>query len=462
MRVVPLLLAVFVVTSRLALAQQQQQQQPPAAAAELRVLEPGAGFRVRMPGAPKLQPIQQTMEDGSELSGAAWASQVGPHVYRVRYLDFPPPPEGTAVDWLGNVQEWLLEEVDARPGKVERATLQGHPGRHLTFASENAQGSMRFYVVGLRVYQLLLIYPHGMAGPANTQAYFDSLELTEPVAAATTKAAPTPVVLAPGQSLQAEIAPGDMQGDLGRPVDQYFIRGKRGQRVTLEVRGDSMAMFVQVKAPAKGPELSEASERAGAALLFTRTLPADGDYLVTVSSNEGVRKFGTYRIALREERGRWTPPRTEPRVEELTLGQEVEGTLRHDDAIDENWDTFRRYRYRGAAGQRVLFTVRSEDLPRSEEPFSQQNLRLLQARTGKDAHRTIPLGESSRTVLQVVSEPDEGEDGDLFVDVVGVSWTPVREEASFRLSVVPVQEGTLAEAASTPVSAGHIAEPGYL
>lgn len=176
-------------------------------------------------------------------------------------------------------------------------------------------------------------------------------------AAAAPAAAQGPIAY--GQTVRGELGPDDPQIDDGSWYDVWTFTGRAGQRVSITMRSDDFDAFLAV-----GPDAVECNgdchtddDGAGgtdASVVFT--LPASGRYEVRANSLlEG--EAGAYTLTL-QDRGVPGPARARGAVRP---GDTVHGELDENDPLAGDESYYESWTVRGAAGDVLEVTLRSED-----------------------------------------------------------------------------------------------------
>jgi hypothetical protein len=143
---------------------------------------PGAGFSVEVPGSAK----------ESTLNVPSPAGQLAAHVYQVSspdgrmeydvvYSDYPSgiilQPDGA----LNGARDGAVKQVGGRLLSEQKLMLGEFPGKEIRIevATNRIAARQRFYLVKLRLYQLVLLVPLGTPEPTDADRFFNSFKLTE-------------------------------------------------------------------------------------------------------------------------------------------------------------------------------------------------------------------------------------------------------------------------------------------
>jgi hypothetical protein len=172
----------------------------------------------------------------------------------------------------------------------------------------------------------------------------------------------TPVVtdLAPGESHSAELTQSDAILPSGHAYREYRIRATAGERLEVVLHSDEFDAWLGAGL-GSGPSMTElfsdddgAGNGTDARLVFSA--PTTGEYTIRVRA---YGSGGTGRYTIRA--ARLPQPRREPVVETITFGQTRTGELTDVDALLPTGHSYREYRFRATAGQRVDIRLSSDD-----------------------------------------------------------------------------------------------------
>ncbi len=145
---------------------------------------PGETFSVASP-----QPLateQETLEtELGDIEIFSFTTEVEGVVYAVAYSDYP---EAIAADLdpqrvLDGSRDGAVANVQGRLIQERAVTLGEHPGRELTIEAnpnteDRAQVRVRLYLVGSRLYQVLVVVPRDRPDPGTTEQFLESFTLT--------------------------------------------------------------------------------------------------------------------------------------------------------------------------------------------------------------------------------------------------------------------------------------------
>lgn len=182
-------------------------------------------------------------------------------------------------------------------------------------------------------------------------AYTLSLE----AAPATATSTPRPIQV--GQTVQGSLDETDaILEDDDTFYDTWLFNGRRGQRVQIEMKADSIDPFISF-GKMNGAEFSSIRNDDdggdGTNARMTVTLSEDGQYVIR--ANEVGTRTGAYTLSVTERPAgvAATPQPIEPNVE-------VSGTLSDDDPSGDDNSYYDYWTFQGHAGDRLRITMSSE------------------------------------------------------------------------------------------------------
>lgn len=155
----------------------------PAASAAPQLTDVSAeeGFNVKMPGQPQVQRQKVNIPAG-EVSTAAYSLQTPEGViYSVSIADYPEkvvasrPPEA----FLNEGRDGLTNQLKGTVSNEQELTLDGYPGKSYTVSSPNGEVRARNYLVGPRLYTMLVLFNPSIGAPA-ADGFLGSLQLINP------------------------------------------------------------------------------------------------------------------------------------------------------------------------------------------------------------------------------------------------------------------------------------------
>jgi len=139
------------------------------------------GFIVKMPGQPQPQRQKVTIPAG-EVATAAYSIQTPEGViFSVSTADYPEkvvaarPPEA----FLNEGRDGLTNQLKGTVSNEEAITVDGYPGKSYTVSSPNGEVKARNFLVGPRLYTLLVLYNPSIGAPGADE-FLTSLQLVNP------------------------------------------------------------------------------------------------------------------------------------------------------------------------------------------------------------------------------------------------------------------------------------------
>ena len=172
--------------------------------------------------------------------------------------------------------------------------------------------------------------------------------------------AQTPVPLAPGRTVEGQIAEGDANGpeDAYR-YDSYAISARAGQRLEAVMRSAAFDAYLELYGPGEAAESLNTDDDGlgeGTDSRLRFTADQDGVYVLRARTLSGL-EGGAYTLAL-TERPRARPA---PRPARIRLGQSLQGRLASTDPETEAGGTYDAFAFRGRSGERFAIDLTSED-----------------------------------------------------------------------------------------------------
>ena len=143
-------------------------------------LSPEGGFKVKLSGTPKKQKQQVS---GIEIN--TYTVQKGDDTMVVAYSDLPIPlnePVEKVQDRLDGSRVGMLKNSNAVLVEEDKIQLAGgHPGREIraTLADQKGELRARFWLVGNRLYQVLVTGPPTFTDSTEATTFLQSFELTK-------------------------------------------------------------------------------------------------------------------------------------------------------------------------------------------------------------------------------------------------------------------------------------------
>jgi hypothetical protein len=176
-------------------------------------------------------------------------------------------------------------------------------------------------------------------------------------------AAPAAVITAPrnigvGQTLSGRLDETDaVLEDDDTFYDTWIFNGRRGQRVQIEMKADSLDAFLNV-GKMEGTQFNsirtDDDGGDGTNSRMTITLPDDGQYVIR--ANEVGTKTGAYTVSVTERQAGPTTATPHP----IEPNQEVTGTLNDEDPSGDDNSYYDYWTYQGRAGERLRITMSSD------------------------------------------------------------------------------------------------------
>jgi hypothetical protein len=157
---------------------------------QLQKLSSAEGFSVMFPGDPQPQRGEVAIP-GGKVSTAAWTiSDPNGVLYSISTADYPEKvvAANPAAAFLNEGKNGLVNQLKGTVKAEEDVTLQGYPGKSFTVSSDAGEVKARNFLVGPRLYTLLVLYNPSIGAP-QADAFLTSLELINPPPAITPAAA---------------------------------------------------------------------------------------------------------------------------------------------------------------------------------------------------------------------------------------------------------------------------------
>jgi hypothetical protein len=158
---------------------------PPAEEArpptQLQKLSAPEGFNVMFPGEPQPQRGEVAIP-GGKVKTAAWTiSDPSGVLYSISTADYPEKivAANPASAFLNEGKNGLVNQLKGTVKAEEDITLQGYAGKAFTVSSDNGEVRARNFLVGPRLYTLLVLYNPSIGAPLADQ-FLTSLELVNP------------------------------------------------------------------------------------------------------------------------------------------------------------------------------------------------------------------------------------------------------------------------------------------
>ncbi|WP_223753499.1 hypothetical protein [Myxococcus sp. RHSTA-1-4] len=139
------------------------------------------GFSVKMPGQPQVQRQKVTIPAG-DVATAAYSLQTPEGViFSISTADYPEkvvaarPPEA----FLNEGRDGLTNQLKGTVSNEQEITIDGYPGKSYTVSSPNGEVKARNYLVGPRLYTMLVLYNPSIGAPGADE-FLGSLALVNP------------------------------------------------------------------------------------------------------------------------------------------------------------------------------------------------------------------------------------------------------------------------------------------
>lgn len=147
---------------------------------QLQKLSPPEGFSVMMPGEPQAQRGEVAIP-GGKVQTAAWTSNIEGVLYSISTADYPEKivAGNPASAFLNEGKNGLVNQLKGTVKAEEDITLQGYPGKSFTVSSDAGEVRARNFLVGPRLYTLLVLYNPSIGAP-HADPFLTSLELINP------------------------------------------------------------------------------------------------------------------------------------------------------------------------------------------------------------------------------------------------------------------------------------------
>jgi hypothetical protein len=182
-----------------------------AAGPQLTTVNAEEGFSVKMPGQPQVQRQKVTIPAG-EVATAAYSLQTPEGViFSVSTADYPEKVVAArpAEAFLNEGRDGLNNQLKGTISNEQEITIDGYPGKSYTVSSPNGEVKARNYLVGPRLYTMLVLYNPSIGAPG-ADDFLGSLALVNP---------PPPVQRAGAAGADAGTADGGMSMDGGMGME---------------------------------------------------------------------------------------------------------------------------------------------------------------------------------------------------------------------------------------------------
>ncbi|MFO0957525.1 MAG: hypothetical protein U0800_08675 [Isosphaeraceae bacterium] len=142
------------------------------------------GFRVAFPGEPKSQETKVPGPAGSgELDVHSFVYEERGRAYLVSYNDYPAIDADKVGEFLDEVMTGSVQKFKGKLGSKRDIKLGTSPGKDYQYTipgpkGDTIAGRSRIYLVGNRLYQLVLIGDEAFVKSKDANSYLDSFEIT--------------------------------------------------------------------------------------------------------------------------------------------------------------------------------------------------------------------------------------------------------------------------------------------
>lgn len=156
-----------------------------------------------------------------------------------------------------------------------------------------------------------------------------------------------------GDTVEGELTDEDARTDAGVQVDAYSFRGRKGQRVRIDMASTDFDTFVELLDEGRASLATDddgAAQGTDSRLIFT--LPQDGTYYIEARAFSA--STGDYSLTLTE-----MAPERAP--DPIPFGRKLEGEIGEGDSRDDEDRGFDGFVFSGREGQRVQAIMRSGD-----------------------------------------------------------------------------------------------------
>jgi hypothetical protein len=154
---------------------------PVDAAPQLGTVNAEEGFSVKMPGQPQVQRQKVTIPAG-DVATAAYSLQTPEGViFSVSIADYPEKVVAArpAEAFLNEGRDGLTNQLKGTVSNEQEVTVDGYPGKSYTVSSPNGEVKARNYLVGPRLYTMLVLYNPSIGAPGSDD-FLGSLALVNP------------------------------------------------------------------------------------------------------------------------------------------------------------------------------------------------------------------------------------------------------------------------------------------
>jgi hypothetical protein len=183
-----------------------------------------------------------------------------------------------------------------------------------------------------------------------------SLSFAERADVAEDAGLPDAIPLKMGQTLTGTLTDKSPLHEDRTPYQSYRFRGEKGQRVQVDMKSKAFDAYLVVRRAGSNIDVVQNDDSGGGSdARIVYTLPATGDYEIRANSVSSEAR-GAFTVSLSPGQ-----PRPPVNVHQIALGQAVRGELHLGGSVNTDETLFDAWRFKGAAHQRVIITVLSND-----------------------------------------------------------------------------------------------------
>src|SRR5262245_17563822 len=139
-------------------------------------------FSVQLPGTPRQKTVP-TMSDFGKAVLIFHTVALKEAMYTANFCDFPVAVKDVPVDkFFDASREGALRNLQGKLESERKIKLNGHPGREqaIKLPEDGKIFRARVYLVGQRMYQVVILAPKDVAFSKEADTFFDSFKLAKP------------------------------------------------------------------------------------------------------------------------------------------------------------------------------------------------------------------------------------------------------------------------------------------
>jgi hypothetical protein len=143
---------------------------------------PEDGFTAKMPGNPPQAVRNKVTTKAGDITTAAWNGNVDGVIYSLSIADYPAKVVASRApeEFLDEGRDGLVKQLKGKVVSEENLTINdAYPGKAFTVTSDNGEVKARNYLVGPRLYTLLVLFNPSIGAPA-ADDFLRSLTLINP------------------------------------------------------------------------------------------------------------------------------------------------------------------------------------------------------------------------------------------------------------------------------------------